>query len=72
LPQIFDVSVSERFELFEIVLWVEFLFDNRLLPDDGVEEIAVFGHAPAWGRAQITLGVDQNIAIRIRGDAEFL
>ena len=39
-----EVRLVEQAEFLEVVLRVQVVFVNRLLPDDGVEEITALGH----------------------------
>src|SRR5450759_2495097 len=57
-------------ELFQVVRRVELLVVDLGLPDDAVEEGAAQGHAPARRRRSIALGIDQDVAVRLRPGPE--
>ena len=59
--QMVQVLLADGLELLQIVFRVELLFVNRLLANDGVEEVAVPRHAAAWRSRHVALGIDQRV-----------
>src|ERR1039458_9969420 len=55
---------------FQIVGRIELLFFERLLPDDGVEEIPAVGHAGARGVGAVAERVQEGVAALVNGDVE--
>ena len=72
LPQLLNIFLCEQLEFFQVILRVQFLFNDGGLTDDSVKKIAVLRHSPAWRRAHVALRIGQNIAVRIRGNSELL
>ena len=66
-----ELGLGQRLVLLRVVLGVEMVEVDRLLPDDRIEEEPVLRHVPARRRARVTLGIDQRAALlRLDADAE--
>ena len=65
-PEVLQVGVGDGPELLEVVLQVELVFVDRLLADDGVEEVAVRAACGRWAARRVAFGIDQDVAVGVR------
>ena len=58
-----QVGLVQRLEFLEVVLDVQVLVAEVMLPDDRVEEVKSPGHSPARLGRRVALRIDQGIAV---------
>ena len=68
--QVIEIRLRNRLELLEIILRIQLLFVDRLLTDDGIEEVATLGHAPARRHRPVAFGINQRVALFIGDGVE--
>ena len=65
-----DVLRRKQAEFLKVVLRVQIVLVNRLLPDQRVKKVSAFGHVCRRRRGEVALGIHQPAAIRRGRDIE--